>query len=164
MNLVWTALTTSGVTAAVFVGLGLVLREWLSARLKQSIAAEYARGIEQLRAEYAEGLERLRSELSWEEKRRIQAIGLPELFSLWLKGSYDKDENPNRDKYLLQKKYWELVPWLDADVLRAVHRAFANSGKPGVTHKEALIAVRRAFCGKDDPITAEELYHWSPDA
>jgi len=75
---------------------------------------------------------------------------------------YDKKGDRNLNLYSLQRKYWELVLWLDAAVLQAVHNAFKQASNPGISHKEALITVRRKFVGNDDPIRAEELYHWDP--
>jgi len=144
-------LATSILTTAATATLAFLLKEWISARLKESISAEYKKA-----------LEVFKQELGWEDKRKQQAAELAELFSLWLQSNYDKTKDKNIGRYELQKKYWQLVLWLDPPVLRAIHKAFASSGNPGITHKEALIAVRRLFVGNDDPIQPQDLQHWEP--
>jgi hypothetical protein len=144
------ALLTSAFTTGALATLGFLLKEGVSALIKESISAEYERA-----------LERLKSQIAWEEKRKLQAAEIAELFSLWMKHNYYKEQDVNVIRYELQKKYWELALWLDAPVLQAVHKAFESAAKPGITHKEALIAVRRAYVGGDDPILPDELYHWN---
>lgn len=140
---------TSGLTTAAIGALGFLLKEWVSTRLKESIGAEYKKA-----------LEVFKSEIAWEEKRKQQAAELAELFSIWMQANYDKQKDVNLIRYELQKKYWELALWLDAPVLQAVHEAFKTGEYPGIEHKKALIAVRRIYLGKDDPIRPEELFHW----
>ena len=142
-------LLTSSLTTAAMGVLGFLLKEWVSTRLKESVAAEYERA-----------LEVFKSQIAWEEKRKQQAAELAELFSIWMQANYDKEKDVNLIRHELQKKYWELALWLDAPVLQAVHDAFKASAHPGIKHKEALIAVRRIYLGKDDPISPEELFHW----
>jgi len=146
----WTdVLLTSGITTAATGILGFLVKEWASTKIKESIGAEYNKA-----------LEIFKSQINWEEKRKQQAAELAELFSIWMQANYDKEKDPNLIRYELQKKYWELALWLDAPVLQAVHEAFKASAHPGIKHKEALIAVRRIYLGKDDPILPEELFHW----
>jgi hypothetical protein len=140
---------TSGLTTVAMGALGFLLKEWVSTRLKESVGAEYKRA-----------LEVFKSEIAWEEKRKQQAAELAELFSIWIQANYDKQKDVNLIRYELQKKYWELALWLDAPVLQAVHGAFKTAEHPGIEHKEALIAVRKIYLGKDDPIRPEELFHW----
>ena len=142
---------TSGLTTAATGALGFLLKEWFSTRIKESVGAEYKKA-----------LEVFKSEIAWEEKRKQQAAALAELFAIWMQTNYDKEKNVNHIRYELQKKYWELALWLDAPILQAVHNAFKNAAHPGITHKEALIAVRKIYLGKDDPIRPEELFHWNP--
>ena len=146
----WTdVLLTSGITTAATGILGFLVKEWASTKIKESIGAEYNKA-----------LEIFKSQINWEDKRKQQAAELAELFSIWMQANYDKEKDPNLIRYELQKKYWELALWLDAPVLQAVHEAFKASAHPGIKHKEALIAVRRIYLGKDDPILPEELFHW----
>jgi hypothetical protein len=144
-------LLTSGLTTALTAALGFLLKEWISTRLKESIGAEYKKA-----------LELFKQQIAWEERRKQQAGEVAELFSLWLRANYDKTTDPNLQLYELQKKYWGLVFWLDAPILRAIHDAFRSASDPGLTHKKALIAVRRMYVGSDDPVVADELYHWNP--
>lgn len=131
--------------------IGFLLKQWISTRLKESISAEYKKA-----------LQVFKQQISWEDKRKQQASEIAELLSLWLKPSYDKKMDYNLGKYEFQKKYWQLALWLDAEVLDAVHNAFASANNPGITHKEALIAVRKLFIGKEDPIRPEHLYDFPP--
>jgi hypothetical protein len=140
---------TSGLTTAAMGVLGFLLKEWFSTRLKESVGAEYKKA-----------LEVFKNEIAWEERRKQQAAELAELFSIWMQANYDKEKDVNLIRYELQKKYWELALWLDAPVLQAVHDAFKAAAHPVITHKKALIAVRKIYLGKDDPIRPEELFHW----
>jgi hypothetical protein len=144
-------LLTAAFTTAAMAALAFLLKEWISARLKESISAEYKKA-----------LEVFKQQLIWEDKRKQQAAEIAELFSLWLQSNYDKKKDANLGRYELQKKYWQLALWLDAPVLRAVHQALASANNPGITHKAAMISVRRLFVDKDDPVQPEELYHWDP--
>jgi len=145
-------LLTSGFTTAATAGLEILLKNWISVRLKESISAEYKKALEEFK-----------QQLGWEEKRRLQAAEIADILSLWRgRFKYDKTKDENLDRYELQKKYWQIALWLDAPVLRAVHQAFASSDNPGITHKVALIAVRRLFVGKDAPIQPQDLQHWEP--
>lgn len=144
-------LLTSGLTTAATGTLGFLLKDWLSTRLKESISAEYNRA-----------LEVFKSEIAWEEKRKLQAAELANLFSLWMRHSYFPKEDENAILYKLQEKYWELSLYLDAPVLRAVHEALTTSGGSGtVKHVEALLKVRKLFLGPDDPILLDEMGFWS---
>jgi hypothetical protein len=143
-------LAASGLTGAIASAVvGFLLREWISSRIKESIAAEYARALEEFR-----------SRVAWEQKRKEQASEVADVVSLWLKGNYDTKTDPNLTLYELQRRYWGLALWVDAPILRALHEALASPGNPGILHKKALIAVRKLYIGNDDPITPEELYHW----
>ena len=145
-------LLTAAFTTAAMAALAFLLKEWISARLKESIVAEYKRA-----------LEVFKQELGWKEKRRLQAAEIADILSLWRgRFKYDKTKDENLDRYELQKKYWQIALWLDAPVLRAVNQAFASSDNPGITHKAALIAVRKIIVGNHDPIQPEELCHWEP--
>jgi hypothetical protein len=143
---------TSGLTTVAMTVLAFLLREWISVRLKESISAEYKKAFEEFK-----------QQLGWEQKRRLQAAEVVDFFSLW-RGlhKYDKTKDENLVRYEVQKKYWQIALWLDAPVLRAVNQAIASSDDPGITHKVALIAVRRLFVGDDDPIQPQDLYHWEP--
>jgi hypothetical protein len=147
MQLLETFVTSAVLTTA----LGLILKEWLSARIKESISAEYARA-----------LETFKSQIRWEEKRKEEAAEMAELFSLWLKSEYYPSENVDEIRYDLQLKYWRQLLWVDAPVLRAIHEAFKGAGEPGTGHKHALIAARKLLVGRDDPIAADELWHFDP--
>jgi hypothetical protein len=138
------ALTTVGVGA-----LGFLSKEWISTRLKESVAAEYK-----------EALEVFKQQLAWRELRKRQAVEIAELFALWMQHNYDSSKDVNLTRYDLQKKYWELALWLDEPILKAVHKAFQSAPNPGIAHKEALIEVRRLIVGKDDEIRAEDLFHF----
>lgn len=124
-------------------------KEWFSTRLKESVAAEYK-----------QAMELFKQRLTWEDRRKQQAVEIAELFSLWLQQSYDSRKDVNLIRYELQKKYWELALWLDEPVLQALHKAFRSASNPGIAHKEALIAVRRLIVGPDDGIRPEELFHF----
>ncbi len=138
-------LTTSVLTTAAIT---FLLKLWISVRLKESISAEYKKAVEEFK-----------QQLGWEEKRRLQAAEIADMLSLWRgRSKYDKTKDENLDRYELQKKYWQLALWLDAPVLKAVHQAFASWENPGITHKTALIAVRRLFVGNDDPIQPDEIF------
>lgn len=144
-------LLTSGLTTLLMGALGFLLKEWVSTRLRESIGAEYKKA-----------LELFKQQIAWEEKRKQQAAEIADLFSLWLQHNYDKSRDVDLIRYDLQKKYWELVFWLDAPILQAVHQAFASASNPGISHKQALIAVRQIYLGKDDPILPNDLFHWDP--
>lgn len=146
-------LFTSGITSGLIALLVFLSKEWIAVRLKESIAAEYK-----------QALEEYKSQLQWEEKRKQQAAEIAELFSLWMKHNYFPEESNNKIRYELQKKYWELVLWLDAPVLNAVHIAFKSSTNPGITHKQALIAVRKLYVDENDGIKADDLFHWNADS
>jgi hypothetical protein len=150
-NVLLTSLTSGVMTSAILTCAFFLLKEWASQRLSESIGAEYKKA-----------LELFKQQIAWEEKRKQQAAEVADLFSLWLLANYDKTRDPNLINYELQKKYWELVLWLDAPVLQAVHEAFKSASNPGITHKKALIAVRRIYVGQNDPILPEELHHWNP--
>lgn len=145
-------LTTSAVTVVLMAALAFLSREWISTRLKESISAEYKKALEEFK-----------QQLGWEEKRRLQAAEIADIISLWRgRFKYDKTKDENLDRYELQKKYWQIALWLDAEVLRAIHQAFASWKKPGITHKVALIAVRKLFVGNDDPIQPQDLFDFEP--
>jgi hypothetical protein len=142
---------TSGLTTVSIGVVGFLLKEWVSIRIKESVGAEYKKA-----------LEIFKNQIAWEERRKQQAAELAELFSIWMQANYDKKKDVNLIRYELQKKYWELVLWLDATVLQAVHKALKSSANPGIKHKEALISVRRIYIGENDPIRPDELFHWDP--
>jgi hypothetical protein len=145
-------LTTSAATTILMAALTFLLREWISFQLKESISAEYKKALEEFK-----------QQLGWEEKRRLQAAEIADIFSLWRgQHKYDKMKDENLVRYELQKKYWQLALWLDAPALKTVHQAFASWDNPGITHKAALIAVRKLFVGNDDPIQPDELFSFDP--
>jgi hypothetical protein len=146
----WTnILLTPAITVALIAALGFLFRSWVSTRLQESISAEYKKALEVFKQEIAS-----------EEKRKWQAAELANLFSIWVKKNYDKTYDKNISRYEVQKKYWELALWLDAPILKIVNEAFTTGD--GLSHKRALIAVRKIYLGKDDPIVAEDLIHWDP--
>jgi hypothetical protein len=144
-------LLTSGLTTVAVAAVAFFLKAWISTCIKESIGAEYKKA-----------LELFKQRIAWEEKRKQQAAELAEFFSLWMQSHYDKKKDENLIRYEIQKRYWELALWLDAPVLQAVNEALKSASNPGITHKKALIAVRRIFVGDDDPILPEELFHWNP--
>ena len=144
-------LVSSAVTTASLSAIGFLLKEWVSTRLKESVADEYKRALEKFKAE-----------LQWDVRRREQATQVAELFSLWLTGEYDSSRDANAIRLELQKKYWELSLWLDSPVLRKINELFVKGGPAGLRHKEALLAVRKLIVGADDDVTADELVHWDP--
>lgn len=100
--------------------------------------------------------------MAWEEKRRQQAAEVGNLLSLFLLASYRIEADPNLHRYELQKKYWELALWLDAPVLRAVHNALAHPSDPIPDINKALVTVRQLLVAKDDMISPNEFFHWTP--
>lgn len=100
--------------------------------------------------------------LAWREKRREQIVGVSELFSLFHKWKYFPIDQAEESKYELQKKYWELCLWLDAELIRDINNAFTsfNQNKDEFAAKEAMIRARKHLTGKDDDLKPEEITHW----
>jgi hypothetical protein len=133
-------LLTPVITAALVTALAFLARTWVTSRVQETF-------------------EIFKRRITWEERRKQQAVEVANLFSLWVQGSFDKSKDPNVILFEVQKKYWELVLWLDALILRAVSQPLAS--KNG-THFDALISVRRFLLGANDPFTAEEIVRWTP--
>jgi len=142
-------LASSAVTTVALSVIGFLSREWISARLKESIADEYKRQLEQFK-----------QSLQWEARRREQAARVAEVFSLWMAANYDSSRNVNELRYELQQKYWELSLWLDAPILRQVNAVVISAAAPGIKHKAALVAIRKLIVGMGDDVKPEELAHW----
>lgn len=136
----------------------LASKAWLKAKIKESV-----------KSGYSESLEEIKDSLSWEGTRKKQATEVAEMFSLWHKWKYFPKDSQDPIKYELQKKYWELALWIDADILRAVNEAFetgnitsgVNNNENG--HKEAMLKVRKLVVDKDDDISIEEVTHFLSD-
>ena len=69
---------TSAFTTTLMAALAFILRKWASARIKESISAEYKKA-----------LELFKQQVAWERRRKEQAAEVAELLSLWMKGNYD---------------------------------------------------------------------------
>jgi hypothetical protein len=80
------AITTAGVGVLAFMS-----KEWLSTRLKESVAAEYK-----------QAMELFKQRLTWEDRRKQQAIEIAELFSLWLQQSYDSRKEKGRQSHQIR--------------------------------------------------------------
>lgn len=137
------------ITTALLALIGFVARDWLSARVKEGVAAEFKK--EQ---------ERYSAELRWAEGRRQKAAQIAEVISAWLSLEYDPNKRGNPAATIeVEKKYWELALWLDTPTLRKLNQALLL--EPGVHYKEALAAVRVELVGdEDEPIRPEEFVHW----
>lgn len=148
----WLKVTVSSAATTAILGatLAFLLKTWVSTQIKESIAAEYEKSVEAFK-----------NRLEWDDKKKLQAAQVAELISVFLKQPYFADADVNHIRYELQRKYWEMSLWLDPSVLRAVHKTFNSYADVGLTHKEALIEVRRLFLGADDPIRPDELHHWT---
>jgi len=101
-----------------------------------------------------------KARIVWENRRREQTSQIAELISLWIVRNYDKKRDKNQILYDTQKKYWELVLWLEAPQLRALNKAFRGGGAG--YYKEALILARKKIVGAKDDVKVEELLHWDP--
>ena len=150
MNTALVILATAVSTTAIYAVLIFVLKEWFTTRLRESIGDEYKRALEEFK-----------DRLDWDSKKKEQAIQVAKIFSLWMRHHYYPKEDIKNDRYHLQFEYWQLAMWLDAPILKIVNQALTNTGEnKGLTHKEAMVAVRKLLWGKDDPILAGELVHW----
>jgi hypothetical protein len=142
-------LASSAVTTVALSTIGFLSKEWLAARLKESVADEYKRQ-----------LELFKDSLQWETRRREQAAKVAEVFSLWMAANYKSSSNVNDLRYELQQKYWELSLWLDATILRQVNAVLTSADAPGLRHKAALVAIRKLIVGEQDDVEPGELAHW----
>lgn len=136
--MIWTEIfLTSGFTAILLAPLVFIAKNWVVNHLKESIR--------------------------WESVKKEKATAIAEIISLWLLHNYDKKRDPNLIRYELQRKYWELSLWLDASTLRILNKALIKKVPAGISHKEALSAVRKLILGdRNDPIEAEDFVHWDP--
>jgi hypothetical protein len=147
-NLLITSVLTFAATSTLFGVLIFILKEWFSARLKESISAEYKKA-----------LVVFKDNVDWQSKKKEQAIQVAKIFSLWYRSNYYPDENVNDIRYHLQHEYWQLAMWLDAPILKIVNKTVISVGMQ-MGHKEAMVAVRKQLWGDDDPIVPAELCHW----
>lgn len=98
-----------------------------------------------------------------QELRKQQASEIADLLCLHTKHNYEREPDINSNRYELQKKYWQLSLCLEPHLLRQVHEVFRNSSNFGLTPKETLIAARKLILeDENDPIIADELYHFDP--
>lgn len=129
------------------VGMGIVAflsREWISTRIRESVAAEYRNE-----------LGRLKDALGWETRRRAQAAQVAEVISLWERTADTSDEDA---RTRLNRIYSELALWLDRSALRELNKCLSYS--EGVTAKSALIAARKVIVGVADDIEPGELVYF----
>ena len=137
------------ITAALLAGVALIAKETVSTFIKEGIASQFR-----------EEQERYATELRWQEGRRQKAAQIAGVISDWLSLTYDPAKLNDPAAYLaLQRSYWELALWLDADTLRLLNGALLL--KRGAHYKEALAAVRMALVGSElSPIQPNEFVHW----
>jgi hypothetical protein len=141
-------LLSSGISIAAQGGIWWLLKSWVKVRLDESVKAEYKK----LGDEYSE-------QLRWETRRREQAIRVADLLSLWVQHKFEAGHAPNSRLHEIQTKYWELVLWLDAPILRQVNGLLSGSTKEV---KTVLVAVRKSTVDAKDQVLAEELVHFEP--
>ena len=105
-DLITIALSSAAVTALLIAALGLIARSWLLERLKQSIAHEYARRLEEfktvLAAENARSLEQLRAQNS--QQQALQSVATSALVGVHV-GSMARRLDA------IQKLWSETIKW-----------------------------------------------------
>jgi hypothetical protein len=144
--------TTAGMTA-IFLSLFIFLtKNWIKARLEESIAHEYQKA-----------LERYKTSLQWESHRREQAVQIADMISVWVAPNYDPSLDKKKTMYETQRKYWELVLWLDPEVLKSLNKAFRGEESAVLHYKEAMIAVRKSLLGDSDDIEPKDIVTWMPE-
>ncbi len=144
--------STSGLTVVLLGSLVFIGKNWFVNRLKESISAEYKKS-----------LENYKEMVRWESVKKEKTTGIAEILSLWLLHNYDKKRDRNLINYELQRKCWELSLWLDVPILRILNKVLIKQGPAGISHKEALSAVRKLILGdRNDPIEAEDFVHFDP--
>ena len=128
-------LTTSVLTAAL-LGLGMVLvRTW--------------------------GVARIEEKVRWDAVKRERASATAEFLAAWIAHNYDPSKRTDVHRLEIQRKYWELMLWLDTETLRELNRALM--GEEGADHFVPLARVRQTIVGSGEaPIRPEEIIRWPP--
>lgn len=139
---------TSALTVAALAVATYLARTWAVTKIQEAV-----------RADYQQQLEEIKEELRWQSLKRERAAAISDFLAAWIGDNYDESMRNNKSLLEIQRKYWELVLWLDAPTLRELNAALAHKGNKAA----ALLRVRKAILGPTaGEIASAELIHWSP--
>lgn len=112
-----------------------------------------------VRIDYEQVLEEFPRDLAWKTARRERAAAVADFLAAWIAPGFDSSKEGNVWRLEIQRQYWNLALWLDADVLQELNRALEHSA--GGNHFEALAKVRKLLLNDpDDPISGDDLIRW----
>lgn len=151
------ALTNAFFTGCVLAALAFlgrsIIERWITRDLERYKAELQVANIAEI--------EKLRAELKLDALKREKAAAIAEFVSLWIARKYDPSLDQNKNRWNVQRKYWELSLWLDTKMLRLLNQAITGEGPS--KYKEAFAEVRKYIVGEmDDDITPEEIVVWEP--
>ena len=138
----WLDLTSfiSGILGSGLIG--ILFKIWLDHRLK----------IER---------ENLLEKRKFEQKRREASKAVVEILAEWIRPKYYRGST-NKNRWQLQKTYWENILLLDVNLFNLLSTRLANDSN-AVDTNELVVQVRQILLNLDQPdIQAEQLNNWNP--
>lgn len=148
-DLIYQLVGGSLVTTVILLSVGYFFREMLTARIKESISAEFKKEHE-----------RLVADLRWEYSRREKATKTADLLSEWIALAHVPERSKDPLAYIeVQRKYWELALFLDPEPFNLLNKAL--TGQPGANHKDVIAELRNAMMpASAKKIRGEEIVHF----
>lgn len=134
----------SGLLGASFGStlVGIILKVWLEHRLE---------------------IERktLFDKRQFEQKRREASKAIVDILAEWIRPKYESGRS-NKDRWQLQKTYWENILLLDKNLFDLLSSRLANN-PDAIDTNELIVQVRKVLLNLDEPdITSDKLNTWKP--
>ena len=97
----------------------------------------------------------------FEQKRREASKAIVDILAEWIRPKYEGGTS-NKDRWQLQKTYWENILLLDKDLFDLLSSRLAND-PDAVDTNELIVQVRRVLLELDRPdISSDQLNTWKP--
>ena len=104
---------------------------------------------------------RLFDKMQFEQKRREASKAIVDILAEWIRPKYENGSS-NKDRWQLQKTYWENILLLDKDLFDLLSSRLANE-PDAVDTNELIVQVRRVLLDLDQPdISSDKLNTWKP--